>query len=204
MKNGLLILACFAAGILVGKLGWIPRALGDGALDLALYILLFVAGMGMGFDTRNFRIVRDLGWRVTLLPLSVIIGSALGSLAIWGLLPLLGHAMPLRDVLGVAAGFGYYSLSSVMIAGMGQPSLGSVALIANISHELITMLLAPLLVRLAGGFAPVATAGAAAMDTCLPVIARYGGERYAIMGVFSGMVLTMLVPVLVTGIFTWF
>ena len=204
MKNGLLILACFAVGILVGKLGWIPRTLGDGALDLALSILLFVAGMGMGFDTRNFPIVRDLGWRVTLLPLSVIIGSTLGSLAIWGLLPLLGHTMPLRDVLGVAAGFGYYSLSSVMIAGMDQSSLGSVALIANISHELITMLLAPLLVRLAGGFAPVVTAGAAAMDTCLPIIAHYGGERYAIMGVFSGMVLTMLVPVLITGIFTWF
>lgn len=204
MKNGLFILACFAAGILVGKLGWIPRALGAEALDLSLYILLFVAGMGMGFDTRSFRIVGDLGWRVLLLPLGIVAGSALGALAVWTLLPLLGQAMSLGDVLGVAAGFGYYSLSSVMIAGFGEPALGSVALIANISHELITMLLAPLLVRLAGGLGPVATAGAAAMDTCLPVIALYGGERSAIMGVFSGMMLTMLVPVLVTAIFTWF
>ena len=204
MKSGLLILLCFAAGVLTGQADVIPRAVGEDALSLALYAMLLLAGMCMGFDTRNFLIVRALGMRVMLLPLAVMAGTALGALAAWMLLGLLAHDLSLRDVMAVGAGFGYYSLSSVIIARLGDAALGSVALLANITRELLTLLLCPLLVRVAGGLAPVATGGAASMDTCMPVIARYAGERYAIMGVFSGMVLTMLVPVLVTGLFTWF
>lgn len=204
MKGGLCILLCFAAGLAVGRLDIIPRAMGEEALGYALFALLFTAGMGMGFDTRNFLIVRALGLKVALLPLGIMVGTAAGALAAWALLAAAGHGLSLRDVLGVGAGFGYYSLSSVIIARLGDAALGSVALLANITRELITLLLAPLLVRLGGGLAPVATGGAASMDTCMPVIAQWAGERYAIMGIFSGMVLTVLVPLLVTGIFTWF
>ena len=204
MKSGLFILLCFVAGVLVGQQDLVSRELGENALALALYIMLLLAGMCMGFDTRNFLIVRALGLRVVLLPLGIMAGTALGALAAWALLGLLQHTLSLRDVMAVGAGFGYYSLSSVIIARLGDAALGSVALLANITRELVTLLLAPLLVRMAGGLAPVATGGAASMDTCMPVIARYAGERYAIMGVFSGMVLTMLVPLLVTGLFTWF
>lgn len=204
MKGSLFILGSFLAGVLAGHMDVIPRALGEDALTLALWIMLVLAGMCMGFDTRNFLIVRALGLRVALLPLGIMVGTALGALVAWGLLGLMLHDMSLRDVMAVGAGFGYYSLSSVIIARLGDAALGSVALLANVMRELCTLLLAPLLVKFLGGLAPVATGGAASMDTCMPVIARYAGERYAIMGVFSGMVLTLLVPVLVTGLFTWF
>ena len=46
----------------------------------------------------------------------------------------------------------------------------------------------------------VMAGGAAAMDTCLPVIARYSGERCAILAVFSGMCLTLLVPLIVPAL----
>ena len=35
------------------------------------------------------------------------------------------------------------------------------------------------------------------MDTCLPVIAQVSGERCAVLALFSGMSLTLLVPVIV-------
>lgn len=200
MKGSLIILGFFLSGVLLGRLGIIPRA--DQAGDLAswaLYMLLFVVGMGIGFDTRSFRILRELHVKVALVPLFVGIGTLGGSLAAWALL----GDMPLRDVLGVGAGFGYYSLSSIMITKMGDAALGSMALIANISRELVTLLSAPLLVRLFGGLAPVMAGGATSMDTSLPIIARYAGERYGIIAVFSGMVLTVAVPILVTAIFTW-
>ena len=56
------------------------------------------------------------------------------------------------------------------------------------------------MVRTAGRLAPVMAGGAAAMDTCLPVIARYSGERCAILAVFSGMCLTLLVPLIVPAL----
>lgn len=204
MKSGLFILGSFIVGVLAGWLDVIPRDAGEDALALALYIMLILAGMCMGFDTRNFLIVRSLGLRIVLLPLGIVAGTALGGLVAWALLGAMLHELSLRDVMAVGAGFGYYSLSSVIIARMGDAALGSVALLANIVRELTTLLLAPLLVRWGGGLAPVATGGAASMDTCMPVIARYAGERFAIMGVFSGMALTLLVPVLITALFAWF
>lgn len=201
MRSGLGILAVFVLGLVLGRAGLLAGAASERALDLALCLMLFLAGMGMGFDVRAFLVVRQLGLRALLLPLAIIAGSGLGGLCAWLALPLLGMGLELAEVLGVGAGFGYYSLSSVLIGQLHSQALGSVALIANISRELLTLLAAPLLVRFLGGLAPVATGGAASMDTCLPVIARCAGEQYAIMGVLSGMALTLAVPLLVTGIF---
>ncbi len=36
------------------------------------------------------------------------------------------------------------------------------------------------------------------MDTTLPVIVKFTGKDYGIIAIFSGIVLTVLVPVLVT------
>ncbi len=203
MKGSISILFFFLCGIFVGTLELIPQEVGDNLLTYALYVMLVLAGMCMGFDTRNFLIIRDFGFKILLLPVGSVLGTALGAVVAWFILELLHQALSLRDVMGVGAGFGYYSLSSVMITKFGNAELGSVALIANVSRELLTLLFAPILVRYAGGLAPVASGGATTMDTCMPVIARYAGEEYAIMGVFSGMVLTMAVPVFVTALFTW-
>ena len=91
----------------------------------------------------------------------------------------------------------------VFITQLGDPALGSVALLSNMIHEIITLTLSPLLVRVVGRLGPVMAGGAAAMDTCLPIIARYSGERYAILAVFSGMTLTLLVPVLVPALMSF-
>ena len=67
---------------------------------------------------------------------------------------------------------------------------------------IVEMLFAPLIARVFGGLGPLSAAGAAS-DTCLPAIIRTSGERNTILGIFSGMVLTVAVPFFVTGIFAW-
>ena len=104
--------------------------------------------------------------------------------------------------MAVGAGFGYYSLSSVFITQLHSQSLGVVALLSNIFREVATLLATPLLVSYFGKLAGIASGGATAMDTTLPVISRYSGQSYAIIAVFSGIVLTILVPFLVTFILT--
>lgn len=51
--------------------------------------------------------------------------------------------------------------------------------------------------RVVGRLGPVMAGARRPWDTCLPIIAATAGERYAILAVFSGMTLTLLVPVLV-------
>ena len=159
--------------------------------------MLAAVGMSLGFDSRAWRILRDLkGW-VVLVPLMIIVGTFLGGVAAWTMLD-----MSFRDVMAVAAGFGYYSLSSMLINQLADVSLGSMALISNMVRELVTLLFAPLFARVFGGLGPLSAAGAAS-DTCLPAIIRTSGERNTILRIFSGMVLTIAVPIFVTSIFAW-
>ena len=104
--------------------------------------------------------------------------------------------------MAVGAGFGYYSLSSVFITQLHSHSLGVVALLSNIFREVATLLATPILVSYFGNLAGIASGGATAMDTTLPIISKYSGKEYAIIAVFSGIVLTILVPFLVTVILT--
>jgi uncharacterized membrane protein YbjE (DUF340 family) len=63
-----------------------------------------------------------------------------------------------------------------------------------------TLLLTPLFVKYFGKLAGIMSGGATAMDTTLPIITRYSGKDYAIISLFSGIVLTILVPVIITFI----
>lgn len=201
MKGSLLVLAFFFAGVLIGWLDRLPAAISQSDASLwILYVLLFSAGMGVGFDLRALAIVRELKARILLVPAGVVGGTLAGSVAAWALLGALGSGLSLPESLAVGGGFGYYSLATVIITQLGDPALGSVALMSNMIRELVTLTLAPLLVRVGGRLGPVMSGGAAAMDTCLPVIARYSGERCAILAVFSGMTLTLLVPLLVPAL----
>lgn len=201
MKGTLLVLGFFFAGVFTGRQDWLPRAVAESDASLwILCILLFCAGMGVGFDLKALAVIRELKGRILLIPAGVVAGTLAGSVLAWAMLGLFGAGLPLPDSLAVGAGFGYYSLATVIISQLGDPALGSVALLSNMIREILTLTMSPLFVWAAGRLGPVMAGGAAAMDTCLPVIARVSGERYAIVAVFSGMALTLLVPVLVPAI----
>jgi uncharacterized membrane protein YbjE (DUF340 family) len=193
MKFTLLVLGFFGLGILGGMSGLVPATIIiDDVAMVALYVLLLFVGMGVGSDSAALsNILKMRGWAL-LVPLSVAAGS-LGGAALLGLtLP----GISLRESLAVGAGFGYYSLSSIIISQLHSESLGVVALLANIIREVITLIFVPLLARL-GNLAPIAAGGATSMDTTLPMISRYVPGEYTVIAVFSGLVLSMLVPLII-------
>lgn len=192
--GSLYILACFCLGMLLARLDLLPAwMLEEKLFMILLWVMLFCIGMGMGFDLGSLLLVRDLGLRALLLPALSVTGTALGAIPAFLLLP----GVELRETLTVGAGLGYYSLSSVIISNSGHVALGSTALIANICRELFALLACRPLARIFGPLAPVAAAGAPAMDTCLAAIVSASGERCGILAVFNGIALTILVPLLV-------
>jgi uncharacterized membrane protein YbjE (DUF340 family) len=158
-----------------------------------LLALIFLVGVGVGANVRVWRILKEMHLRILLVPLSVVVGTTAGVAAAAVFL----KKIQLVHAIAIGWGFGYYSLSSVIVARTWGEMLGMTALIANLSREIATLLLAPFLVRLFGRLAPVAAGGATSMDTTLPVISRVSGKEYAVIAVFSGMMLTLLVPVLI-------
>ena len=199
MKNSLVILGWFGAGILVGRLSMLPEipALSNAALYV-VYLLVLLVGVGIGGDAKSWQALKATNIKIVLVPLSVIVGTLAGVGLVSFLLPTIG----LRESLAVGAGFGYYSLSSVLISQARGETLGVVALLSNLIREIATLLLAPPLVSLFGKLAPIACGGATAMDSTLPVIIKSAGKEYAVVSLISGLVISIAVPILITLILT--
>ena len=200
MRNSLIVLACLAVGIVSGVYSLVPTQILD--LDptvYALYVLLFLVGIETGSNSRVWRFASTLHVRILLVPVSAMIGTLIGVSAF----SLFAFGVSLRESLAVGFGFGYYSLASVLVAQISGQTLGVVALLSNIMREMATLLTAPLLARHFGKLAPIASGGATAMDTTLPIITKCVGAEYAVIAVFSGIVLTVLAPVLITAILQW-
>lgn len=194
MKGSLIILSFFVLGLILGLTRFLPTTLLESDFSIyALYLLMFLVGIGIGTDRSSWKIIREVNVKIVLVPLSVIVGSLIGVSAISIFL----SDIKVGEAMAVGAGFGYYSLSSVMITEFHSDTLGVIALLSNIIREITTLLATPLFVRFFGKLAGVASGGATAMDTTLPIIVRYSGKEYAIIAVFSGIVLTILVPVIV-------
>ena len=139
MKGSIIIVGFFILGIITGRLGWLSiDAAGFDISFAALALLMLCVGIGVGSDLGALRNLRTLDSRL-LLPLVTIFGTLAGC-------AVLGFFMPWRTIpetLAVGSGFGYYSLSSIFITQYKGPELGTVALLANISREIITLLGAP-------------------------------------------------------------
>jgi len=197
MRNSLIILGCLLAGILGGISGLTPSVLlHPNAAVYVLDVLLLLVGIEVGANPRVWEVLKDQNARILLVPLSAALGTLLGVALCASVIPGVG----IKEALAVGSGFGYYSLASVLIAEIGGKSLGVVALLANMGRELATLVTAPLLARHFGRLAPIASGGATAMDTTLPIITRTVGAEYAVMAVVSGAVLTLLAPVLITAL----
>jgi len=201
MKSSLVIVLFFIAGMLTGQLDIFPAGISfDKISIIVLYILMVFIGLSFGSDPRLPEIIRSVSFRIMLVPLSTILGTFLGILLYNWFVP----GIELRDSLSIGAGFGYYSLSGVLITQFSGESMGTLALLANITREIISLLFAPLFSRYFGKLAPISAAGATSMDTSLPVILKASGTDYLIISLFHGVVLTILVPFLITFIYRFF
>jgi uncharacterized membrane protein YbjE (DUF340 family) len=198
MKNSLIITSFFIAGILAGYFHWLPEGLiGTGLTQWILFGLIFLVGFVLGADPRLGMLIRSIRPSVLFVPLSVCAGSLVGSVMGYLVFP----SLSFPDSLAIGAGFGYYSLSSIMIGELSGKTAAAIALITNIFREITTLLAAPLLVKGFGSMAPILSAGATAMDTTLPVIIRYSGKDFLFTALISGIILTILTPLLISLIY---
>ncbi len=200
MKGSIAIIIFFGLGVLLGTSDYVPEFFisnSDTFSTYALYVLMMLVGVGVGSDNNAIQSMRKMNLKSLLIPISVVVGSLVGALVIY---PFLNN-MSLADVLAVSAGFGYYSLSSIYITKLSGEYLGMIALTSNIIREIFTLVGAPLFTLLFGKLASIAAGGATSMDTTLPIIIKSSGKEWAIYAVFSGIVLTVLVPFLIEFIY---
>ena len=194
MKGSLIIVAFFAAGILCGRADVLPQWVSSSTVSMtALCALLLCVGMGIGSNPDMKSECRSLNPRLALLPLATILGSWAGAAIAFLVLQ-----RTITDCLAISSGFAYYSLSSIFLTEYRGIELGTIALVANLVREAITLLGTPLLARIFGPLAPISAGGATTMDTTLPIITHTCGQRFTILAIFHGFIVDFTVPFLVT------
>lgn len=195
MKQSLVYLLLFAAGVVLALFGWIPQAMLNSEISKwILFGLLFFVGIQIGSGKNVFSAVKHFGWRIALVPLATTVGTFAGAALISFLLP----SRSLTDCLSVGAGFAYYSLSSILISEFRGAELGTVALLANIMREFIVLIFTPWMVKYFGKLSPICAGGATTMDTTLPIITKYSGTNYVVVALFHGMIIDFSVPLWVS------
>jgi len=187
-------------GILLGLvlLGFLAGMVAPGAaFDYSLVTgwvlnaLLFMIGLqfaqsGLSLKAAFVRI------DTILVPAATLVGTLAGGLvvaAVFGLTAGKG--------LALSAGFGWYTLSGVLISDLGDPVLGSAAFLANMARESIAFILIPVLAMSRRPYAAIGVGGATAMDVTLPLIEQCLGPDSVPVSFTSGAILSLLVPVLV-------
>lgn len=188
------IIISVIAGVLAGYF-IIPESLltsMDLITTICLNILIFFVGIDIGLNKHIFKDLKKHGVILLLVPASIIAGSAVGGL-ITGLI----FDMPTNLSMAVAAGYGWYSLSGILLAKLHNAELGAIAFLTNVFRELIAVMAIPLIAKYLNDYTTIAPAGATSMDTTLPLISRYTKPEIVVVSFFNGALLTSLVPLLV-------
>ena len=137
------------AGYILRKCKWLVHI--GKAISVTICLMLFIMGIKIGENDSILMNFTTLGWQAFVLAMASLAGSVVFSAILYRLID---------------------SLSSVLISQYCEPSLGAqvaaelgtIALLTNIFRELFTLTAAPLLCKYFSPFAPIASAGATAMD----------------------------------------
>ena len=163
---------------------------------------MFQVGISIGSNKNLKELVGALRWKMLIIPVGTVVGTLLFS----ALASLLLSRWSVFDCMAVGSGFAYYSLSSILITQFKTPSvglqlateLGTIALLANIFREMMSLLGAPLIRKYFGKLAPISAAGVNSMDVVLPVITHCSGKEMIPIAILHGILIDMSVPFFVS------
>ncbi|UYU33154.1 lysine exporter LysO family protein [Siccibacter colletis] len=181
-------------GFLLGLsgLGWLQHA--TAASEYTLIFLLFLIGIQLRNNGMTLRqiVLNRRGMIVAV----VVVASSLAA----GVINAFLLNLPLKTGLAMASGFGWYSLSGILLTDAYGPVIGSATFFNDLARELIAIMLIPGLVRRSRSSA-LGLCGATSMDFTLPVLQRSGGIEMVPAAIVHGFILSLLVPILM-AIFT--
>ncbi len=190
---GMKPLAAVLFGVLLGYFLLSQLPMVDEVATWALMLLLFLIGLQLrnaGLSLRKLLLNRQgLGIALALVFSSLLAGVAL--------IPWLD--VPWHQALALASGFGWYSLSGIVIGDALGPAWGGVAFLNDVLREIIALALIPLVIGARPAMA-IGYGGATAMDFTLPVIRSSGGLACVPVAIASGFLLSFLSPILM-GVF---
>ena len=187
----ILMPACIVIGIIAGYF-WLQdmiRSILDTALTVSLIFLYTGVGVSLGENKEVFQYIKRLGARILFMPAAIFAGCIAGGF-ISGLLLHLPYSYSVIS----ASGMGYYSLTGAFMTETFGIEAGTYGFIVNVSRDVFTVALLPLLSKISKG-SPIASGAAGCMDTMLVPVTRAVGPELGMVALISGTLLNFVVPV---------
>ncbi|PKF33285.1 lysine exporter LysO family protein [Acinetobacter proteolyticus] len=156
-----------------------------------LLIFIFLIGVELAFTQfdRSW-----LSWRILLVPVAAFVGSCLA--AVFNYFILSNH-YSLNEVMALAQGYGWYSMSGILFTELHSAKLGGIALLTDLFREIFAILL---MYCLGWRFprSAISSAGATSMDVTLAMVKQSCGTHYVPHAMMSGLILSLLAPLLIS------
>ena len=198
-----------SADLLIGSLlnisyAFIALAIGYGLSELFVFMnlqihvsswyLLLLFMLLIGLDLAYSPLDRSwLNWKILLVPVGCIIGSVLGAV----MCSLMINNISLKDLIMLSQGYGFYSMTGIVVTELKNAHLGSIALMNDLFREIFAILF----MYMIGWRYPrsaISSAGATAMDVTLPMVKQACGNDFIPHAMVSGFVLSILAPIAVS------
>lgn len=163
-------------------------------LSISTWNLLLIFMLFIGLDLAYSPLDRSwLNWKIMLVPLGCIIGSLAGAL----LSSFIIKDINLKDLIMLSQGYGFYSMSGIVVTELKNAELGSIALMNDLFREIIAILL----MYSIGWRYPrsaISAAAATAMDVTLPIVKQACGNDFIPHAMVSGFILSILAPIAIS------
>ncbi len=193
MIDILIMIAALAVGILFGNLaGFVVHS---DVITGILMVLVFLVGVDIGREENILSKIKVNIKHILVQSVLTIIGTFLFAWLVSFFLP-----YNMKETIGASAGFGWYSLSGIMISQLYSPLLGTVSFLSNVFRELLSIILLPFLAKI-NQRAAISTAGATAMDVLLGLISKSTSRKNTLIAFGQGVILSLLVPLIISFIF---
>ncbi|MCL1125086.1 lysine exporter LysO family protein [Shewanella surugensis] len=181
-----ILLSLFFASINVNENAFFEAAL---LTDILLYSLIFLVGVdivGVKLSSSWYSL------NILIIPILVVLGSLLG-----GLIAAVFIKLPFTTGLALSSGFGWFTLSGVLVSAELGPAFGAIALMTDLFRELLAIILLYLFGREFSREC-IAAGGATTLDSTLPIVKQTCSSDNLLTALVSGLLLTLLAPILMT------
>lgn len=185
-------LGCVIVGLILGRffdLENLPIAL-DNVIKALLMLLILLVGMSLSHAGMTLKevLVNKRGVQMSFIfCTSVGIGGVIFAL----LTPEVG----IMQGLAMVSGYGWYSLSGIIMTDAYGAVWGSVALLNDLLREFVALIFIPLLIKRYPSTA-VGLGGVTTMDFTLPIIQSSGGNQIVPLAMSFGFIVNIISPIL--------
>ena len=190
IRGSLAQVICVVIGFVIGYFLPATYMPPENTMTVLLMILILLVGIGLkgsGITLKEV-LLNKRGVEMSIIfTLAVLIGGLLFAL--------LFSEVSWTKGLALASGFGWYSLSAIVMTDSYGAIWGSVALFNDLIREFFALIFIPVFMRKYPS-ASVGLGGATSLDFTLPIIQQSGGLKVVPLAISFGFIINIVAPVL--------